>query len=85
MTTQSNYLANFQGKALSMICGVSLAVGRTLLFHDHNHNHSDKKDGDDDKLITSIQKAAIRGALFNLGLYLVVPACIRKLWMDEKF
>jgi len=90
MTRNNPYSVTLEGAALSILCGAALGLGYNLLrFDDHDDTSGiAKKDNDsstattnNNTLAKSTLRATLGGALFNLGLYLIVPSWVREFWM----
>ena len=83
MITKSSYSVTFEGAALSILCGASLGLGYNLLRFDDKTTTTTKKDDENasNSLVKSSLRAGLGGAIFNLGLYLVVPSWVRELWL----
>ena len=84
MTRNNPYSVTLEGAALSILCGAALGLGYNLLrFYDTSG--ISKKDSDSRTNNNTLAKSTLRmtlgGALFNLGLYLIVPSWVREFWM----
>ena len=73
----------FEGAALSVLCGASLGLGYNLLRFDSSNNKDEKAANKNTTLAESSLRAGLGGAIFNLGLYLVAPTWLRKLWLYD--
>lgn len=82
MSLKNSHGVSSEGAALSMLCGASLGFGYNLLRFDGS-TMKEKDNGTNNALVKSSLRAVVGGALFNLGLYLVVPSWVRAFWLYD--